>query len=279
MTQNLWADLHVHTNYSDGLLSPADMVQRAKESGLCAMGIVDHDTVDGIHEAELAGERFGIEVVPGVELSSQIQGREIHIIGYYFNTQCPKLVDFLELFCQERHKRAGKMIQNLNRIGVNLSMTDVEEKAKGTSIGRPHIAEALMEKGYVETVQEAFQKYIGYNSKSYEGKYRILPEEAIQLIYECRGLSFLAHPSPFIHDAIILDLIKAGLDGIEVVHPYIYDYRRKSLENLARQNGLVVSGGSDCHGGRDGLVLMGKWKIPYRFLEDIKLAHERKWKN
>jgi len=279
MTQEMWADLHVHTNCSDGILNPETVVQNAKEAGLSAVGIVDHDTVQGIQPAETAGALYGIEVVPGVELSSQINGKEIHIIGYSFNPDCPKLTNYLELFCRERIKRAGKMIQNLNRIGVHLSMSEVEEKAKGNSIGRPHIAEVLMEKGYVETFQEAFQKFIGYHSEAYEDKYRISPEEAIRLIFECRGLSFLAHPSPMVHEELILNLIKSGLDGVEVVHPYVYPDRRKALEQIAREHHLLVSGGSDCHGGRDGIFTLGRWKIPFSMFEAIREAHEAKWKN
>jgi predicted metal-dependent phosphoesterase TrpH len=279
MTQDQWADLHIHSNCSDGLLSPTEVVRIASEVGLSAVGIVDHDTIHGLHEAIEAGRLHGVEVISGVELSSQINGREIHIIGYCFDPDCPKLAGTLDLFCRERHKRAGKIIDNLNRLGVHLSMSEVEEKAIGLSIGRPHIAEVLMEKGYVETFQEAFQKYIGYHSKAYEDKYRILPEEAIRLIHECRGLSFLAHPGPFIREEIIVDLIKAGLDGLEAVHPHIYEERKKVLERLAMQHGLLMSGGSDCHGGRDGLLLLGKWKVPYRTVETIKEAHLQKWGN
>lgn len=277
MIQKLWADLHVHTDCSDGLLNPAEVVRAAKAAGLNAVGIADHDTIEGIQAAQTAGEQNEIEVVPGLELSTQINGREVHIIGYYFDPECKKLNRYLDIFCQERHRRADKMVQNLRSAGVQLSMADVQEKAKGTSIGRPHIAEVLMEKGYVETFQEAFQKYIGYHSKAYEDKYRILPEEAIRLICECRGLSFLAHPGPFIHEEIILGLVKSGLDGIEVMHPHLFEERRKNLASLAKQYGLLVSGGSDCHGGRDGLVLMGKFKVPYSYVEDIKSAAEKKW--
>jgi 3',5'-nucleoside bisphosphate phosphatase len=277
MTIEKWADLHVHTDRSDGLLPPAVVIRKAKEAGLDAVGIVDHDTIEGLDEARETGKACGVEAVPGLELSTQIQGREVHIIGYYFDPECPKLNDYLDLFCQERRRRAGKMVQNLNDIGVNVRISEVQEKAKGSAIGRPHIAEVLMEKGYVETFQEAFQKYIGYNSKSYEAKYQISPEEAIRLICECRGLSFLAHPGPFIHDAIIFNLIKAGLDGIEVIHPHLFEDRRKALERLASQNGLLMSGGSDCHGGRDGVPLLGRTKVPYRFLEAIQAAHQKKW--
>ncbi len=277
MTTETWADLHLHTDCSDGLLSPADVIRKAKEAGLSAAGIVDHDTIEGLPSAAQTGLEVGVDTVPGVELSSQIHGKDVHIIGYYFDPNCPKLANHLDLFQKERHRRAGRMVQNLNRIGVNLSLSEVEGKAKGRTIGRPHIAEVLMEKGYTETFQEAFQKYIGYHSQAYEAKYRILPEAAIRLICESRGLSFLAHPGPFIHEETVLGLIKAGLDGIEVVHPYLYEERQKTLQRIAHRYGLLVSGGSDCHGGRDGLFLLGKCKVPYAWLEAIRDAHRKKW--
>ena len=219
MMKEAWVDLHVHTNFSDGLLTPTQVVMKAKEVGLKAIGIVDHDTIEGISEAVDAGSRVGIEIVPGVELSSQYEGKDIHIIGYYFDPAHPRLMNYLERFRQERYRRAVKMIRNLDHLGIHLTMEEVECRAKGQCIGRPHLAEVLMEKGYVETFQEAFQRYIGYKSKAYEEKYKINPDEAIGLISEAKGLAFLAHPGYAISDRIIFQFVKIGLDGIEIVHP------------------------------------------------------------
>jgi predicted metal-dependent phosphoesterase TrpH len=265
-----WVDLHLHTNYSDGLLTPAQVVTRAKEAGLKAIGIVDHDTIDGIAEAVEAGGDLGVEIVPGVELSSQYEGKDIHIIGYYFNPDHPRLMDYLERFRKERYRRAAKMIQNLNELGIRLSLDEVEEHTGGGSIGRPHLAEVLMEKGYVETFQEAFQRYIGYGSKAYEEKYKINPDEAIALISEAKGLSFLAHPNYFVTDEIVFHFIKAGLDGIEIVHPNLNESRTRHLQAIVRDQDLLVSGGSDCHGGRDGSVRLGQWSVPYAILEEMR---------
>jgi predicted metal-dependent phosphoesterase TrpH len=272
-----WADLHVHTVYSDGLLTPSEMIQRAKAHGLLALGIADHDTIDGLDEAGPEAEGLGIEIVPAVELSSQFNGKDVHIIGYYFDAECPKLAEYLHLFRHERHKRAQRMIVNLNGAGVRIDISEVEEKAKGHCIGRPHLAEVLMEKGYCETIQEAFQRYIGYGSEAYEEKYKIQPEEAIRLITEAKGLAFLAHPGSHLSEAMILDFIKAGLDGIEVVHPFLSTERRRSLRSIADRYGLLVSGGSDCHGGRDGVVTMGKHKVPYAYLQRIREVHRSRW--
>jgi predicted metal-dependent phosphoesterase TrpH len=272
-----WVDLHVHTSYSDGLLRPAEMVQRARTEGLSAIGIVDHDSIDGIEEAKEEGGRAGVEIVPGVELSSQYNGKDVHILGYYFNPRCRNLADYLKMFREERHKRAEKMIRNLNDSGVKILIEDVEERARGKCIGRPHLAEALMEKGYVETIQEAFQKYIGYGSDAYEEKYKLPPEEAIRLITGAKGLAFLAHPGAGITETVITNFVKFGLDGLEVLHPFLYPERQKLLKSIAQRLGLLMSGGSDCHGGRDGNFFMGRHMVPYTFLEKIKEAHRLRW--
>jgi len=272
MIQDAWADLHVHTNFSDGLLTPAQVVITAKDKNIAAVGIVDHDTIDGIPEAVEAGDSYGVEIVPGVELSSQCDGRDIHIVGFYFDPDHPRLMKYLERFRNERHKRASKMIRNLNDAGVRVTMDEVEERAHGRSIGRPHLAEVLMEKGYVETFQEAFHRYIGYGSKAYEEKYKISPENAISLISEAQGLSFLAHPGYGLSDALIFKLIKAGLDGLEIVHPKLSENRTKHLQQLVQKNNLLVSGGSDCHGGRNGEIYLGKFSVPYVIVENMRQA-------
>jgi predicted metal-dependent phosphoesterase TrpH len=186
-------------------------------------------------------------------------------------------MEYLEKFQQERYKRAAKMIRNLNQLGVRLTMDEVEGRARGQSIGRPHLAEVLMEKGYVETFQEAFQRYIGYGSEAYEEKYKIGPEEAIGLISEARGLSFLAHPGYPVTDEVIFKFVKSGLDGIEIIHPKFNESRTQHLHKLAKEHGLLVSGGSDCHGGRNGSICMGTYCLPYALLEDIRHAFRLRW--
>jgi 3',5'-nucleoside bisphosphate phosphatase len=275
--ETLWVDLHVHTSYSDGLMNPAEMILRARTEGLAAVGIVDHDSVDGLGEALEAGRGAGVEVVPGVELSSQYKGKDVHILGYYFDYQCSNLAGYLKMFREERHKRAEKMIRNLNGSGVKILIEDVEERARGKCIGRPHLAEELMHRGYVGTIQEAFQKYIGYGSDAYEEKYKLPPEEAIRLITGARGLAFLAHPGAGISETVITNFVKSGLDGLEVVHPFLYPERQKLLKSIAEKLGLLMSGGSDCHGGRDGNFFMGRHMVPYSYLEAIKQAHRARW--
>lgn len=268
--QDKWVDLHIHTCYSDGMLTPKEAVTYAKEVGLSGLGIVDHDCMDGIPEGESVGREIGIDVVRGLELSSEYQNKDIHIIGYYFDMNNPRLNKYLLLFQNERFKRAVKMVKNLQRTGIQITMDEVEEKAKGKSIGRPHLAEILMEKGYVETFQEAFHKYIGYGSKAYVKKYTIDPVEAVHLIHDAKGLAVLAHPGSAVNNELIMKLIKAGLDGIEVVHPNLNDRRTTELQSIANEYHLLISGGSDCHGGRNGSTTIGNYRVPYTIVEDMK---------
>lgn len=277
MKKDSWVDLHVHTNCSDGLLTPGQVVEKAKEAGMSAVGISDHDTADGLPEAFEVGVKVGVEVVPGVELSSQFRKRDLHVLGYYFDSENERLKKHLKLFRDERFRRAERMVQKLQEIGVGIEIEEVAKKSTGCSIGRPHIAEVLMEKGYVETFQDAFKRYIGYGAKAYVEKYKISPQEAIALIAEARGLSFLAHPGPIVNDNMIFDLIKAGLDGIEVIHPNLSSNRTEYLQQIARTHGLLVSGGSDCHGGREGLYQLGDHCVPYAIVEQMKNALRSRW--
>lgn len=272
MIEEAWADLHLHSNCSDGLLSPSRLIAKAHEVGLAAVSLVDHDAFSGVEEAVKAGRKHGVEVIPGVELSSQTRGRDIHILGYYFDMRNRRLMDYLQLFRDERRRRAERIVQKLDEMGVHIEIADVEAKARGCSVGRPHIAEVLMDRGFVETFQEAFHRFIGYGAEAYVDKYKISPQEAVGLISDAGGLSFLAHPGPMISNEIITDLIKAGLDGIEVVHPNLNAKRTQTLQDLVRDNGLLMSGGSDCHGGRDGKFLIGKYNVPYSICQDMRDA-------
>ena len=272
MTTDAWIDLHIHTNFSDGLLTPTQVVIKARAAGLKAIGLADHDTIDGIEEAVVAGDKEDVEIVPGVELSSQYNGRDLHILGYYFDVNHPRFIEYLEKFRKERYRRASKMVQNLNTLGVHITIEEVAKRSRGNNIGRPHLAEVLMEKGYVETFQEAFQRYIGYRSKAYEEKYNIGPEEAIGLINEAGGLSFLAHPSYFLSERDVVCFIKSGLDGLEIVHPNLNQDRIQELNRIVQEHHLLVSGGSDCHGGRDGNLTIGRYNVPYAILDEMKTA-------
>ncbi len=273
ISKDEWVDMHVHTTNSDGLLTPTQVVMKAKEADLKAVGIVDHDTLDGIEEAYLTGKRWGVEIVPGIELSSQWDGNDIHIIGYYCDSSHPKIVDYIEKFIKKRYNRAKKMVQILNTMGINISMKDVVAEAKGKCIGRPHVATVLLEKGYISSYQEAFIKYIGYHSKAYVEKFKISPESAIALISEVGGLSFIAHPPKHLSIEKLFDFVKAGLDGIEIIHPRLNDRDTRRFQEFANNYNLLISGGSDCHGRNKENISIGKFRIPYAILEKIKKYH------
>ncbi|NGQ95427.1 PHP domain-containing protein [Brevibacillus sp. SYP-B805] len=246
------ADLHTHTLASDGTCPPAENVRLALEAGLAAVAITDHDTVGGIAEAVEAGERLGIEVVPGVEISSAAKGQDIHVLGYFvpygdeaFQAEMAKLRD-------TRHERNQMMIARLRELGIDITLEQVYERKKGTdkTIGRPHMAEVLMELGVVGSMEEAFEKYLGKGGLAYVNPPRISPQDAIRLIKRFGGVAVLAHPGLYDDDELVEELIVFGLDGIEVWHPDNDQDDRKSYIRLAEEYGLVMTGGSDFHGWR-----------------------------
>ena len=187
-------DLHLHSIYSDGNLSPSALVERAKDVGLCAISLTDHDNVSGIQEALLCGRRLGIEVIPGVELSTSERGLDTHILGYFIDKDNISLKNHLEFFRHHRIKRAKKIVQNLNSMGCKITFEQVKKKSISQNIGRPHIADAMVDCGFVRNQNEAFYAFLGDNKAAFVPKYKIGTLDAIIMIREAGGLSFLAHP-------------------------------------------------------------------------------------
>jgi 3',5'-nucleoside bisphosphate phosphatase len=249
-SDNSRADLHIHTTYSDGARSPKEIVQRAHALGLTVISITDHDNVGALDEAIAEGKRLGIEVVPGVELSVALNEKDIHLLAYFFDYTNQKLLDYLSFFRYERLKRAERIVQKLNDINIPLKLNAVLDQAGVGSVGRPHIASALMEEGLTDTYHEAFLRYIGAGAPAYEKKYQLSPLEATQLITQAGGLSFLAHPGKYTTDVELSTLINAGVDGIEVVHPSHNETRQEFYRGVVDQYFLLECGGSDYHGGK-----------------------------
>jgi len=247
-----YVDLHTHTTASDGTCEPKENVRIAKEAGLAALAITDHDTVAGIAEAKEAGAQFGIEVIPGIEVSSVARGQDIHVLGYFVPHEDAHFRERLVGLRETRHERNKLLITRLQELGISIKLEDVYKRKQGTdkNIGRPHIAEELMELGVVTSIEEAFDKYLGKGGAAYVNPPRITPQEAITLIKEAGGVAVLAHPGLYDDDELVKELIEFGLDGIEVFHPDNSETQRDVYRKWAEEFGLVVTGGSDFHGWR-----------------------------
>lgn len=243
-------DLHLHTNYSDGKLSPQQLIDAAKKSGLSIISITDHDNINAIEEAIRYGKTKGIQVIPGVEISADIGEQEIHILGYFIDYQNKKLLDFLTSSRQKRLLRNEKIVEKLNSMGSRIKFNSILLKAGlNTSIGRPHIAMELNEEGFVNSYYDAFIKYIGDGKPAYVKKPNPSVAEVTKLISEMGGLSFIAHPGRSVRDELLLRLIDDGVDGIETIHPSHSKEDVEYFSTVAAEHFLLTSGGSDFHGG------------------------------
>lgn len=263
-------DLHMHTNYSDGQHTPEELIVKVKDAGIDVISITDHDTVDGIFEAVETGKKYGVEVIPGLEISSDIRDREVHILAYFFDPTNKELEEYLRFFRAERIKRAVRIIEKLNALGLSLTLDDVMEIAKNSAVGRPHIAKAMVTKKLVSNYFEAFSKYIGNGCPAYERKVHVSPRSAFKIISDAGGLSFIAHPGP-LPDVIMIELIEAGLDGIEVIHPSHLPHQVNHYRGIVNEYFLLESGGSDFHGGeRNDYGNLGKYCIAYSKVEAMR---------
>lgn len=264
------ADLHTHTTHSDGHFTPGELVMKARSAGIDILGITDHDNVSAIYEAIEKGRELGVEIIPGVEISSDIKDREIHILGYFVDPDSPELEHYLKFFREERIKRATRIVKKLNDLGLYLSVDEVLERAKNSAVGRPHIAQTMFEKGLVESYFEAFNKYIGNNCPAYERKVHLSPQSAFKIISDAGGLSFIAHPG-YMSEAILKELIEAGVDGIEVVHPSHSPQQVKFYRGIVHEYFLLESGGSDFHGGkREDEANLGKFFLSGSIIDAMK---------
>jgi hypothetical protein len=239
-------DLHLHTTASDGVYSPSEVVQLALTHRLEVMALTDHDNVGGVAAAEEAANGK-LQVLSGVELSAQAD-EERHILGYLVDIAYPPLVDQLALLRDSRVNRMEQMVTKLAALGLPISFESVLQAAGDGSVGRPHLARAMLERGYVTSVQDAFNRYLGEGGPAYVPYHRLTPEAAIALIHAAGGVAVLAHPGHYVnHQAIIAALVPHGLDGVEV---YYYDHSRPVTEALywqARRYGLLMTAGSDFH--------------------------------
>jgi len=264
------ADLHMHSYYSDGVESPQRLAAMAAEAGLKAASLTDHDSMNGWPEFQAACRNEGVEPIPGVELSVQFGEREAHILGYLVRPESAVLVRSLEEYQQERYERAREMTEKLNGLGVPLVFDAVLEVAGRGAIGRPHVAEALFQSGLVRTYDEAFRRYIRIGCPAYVPKRRATVRDAIELIHEADGVALLAHPSRFYSEEDVSLLVGFGLDGVEVTHPKHRPERERFFKEMAAKKGLLVSGGSDYHGGGRGDAQVGSPRVDYAFIDAMR---------
>ena len=275
-------DLHIHTSTSDGSYSPKEIVNLAKKQGLKAIAITDHDTIGGNKEAISAGMATGIEVIPGVEISVEWNKRPIHILGYYIDWENKELASQLKNLIAFREERNPQIVKKLNLLGLHLSYDEVKRVAGEGTVGRPHFAQILVEKGYVKNEDQAFKKYLQRGASAYVDKKRLSPQEGIHLIKDAGGIAVLAHP--FITDGIIdremeqfiCHFKQIGIEGIEALYPLYTAQQTLQLQDLAKKHKLLVTGGTDFHGKQKPQILLGRgfgnMRVPYHLVIEMKKA-------
>jgi len=269
-------DLHIHSTASDGEYTPIQLVQMALERGLSVISITDHDTTAGVDEALRAAKGTGLEVIPGIELSVDIPHREVHLLGYYIDHHSPILQERLSLLRHSREERAEGILEKLAVLGLTLRWERVVELAGEGSIGRPHIAQAMVEQGHVATPKEAFDLYIGREGPAYVERYKMGPLDVVHLIDEAKGLAVLAHPIEVV-DLLPL-LVEGGLVGLEVYYGNYSPEEMDSLASLARKYDLIPTGGSDFHGPSVmATVEIGDVQVPWESVRWLKELARAKW--
>ena len=266
-----FADLHLHTNFSDGTLSPQELVNISLKKKLAAIAVSDHDTVEAIEPAIKAADSKDIEVLPAIELSADYDAKEVHILGYLIDYKSQKLLDKLTFLNQKRVERIVQMIKKLKEFnGIDIEFDEIKEISGKGTISRLHLARLMVRKGYVKSIIEAFAKYIGDRSLAYVCGFHFSPPEAIKLIEDIKGISVLAHPYTMRSQELIAGLVDCGLKGIEVYYPEHSPSQTVYYENLAKKYNLLVTGGSDYHGEIKPGVQLGSIKVPYELVERLK---------
>jgi len=270
-----FADLHLHTFYSDGTYSPEELVIKAKKAGLSTIAIADHDTVDAIEPALIAAKEYDLEIIPGIELTAEHNKTEVHILGYFIDHKDKSLLRELNSLASYRNERIHKITDKLKEMGIDFDPKAVFDISGCGTVGRLHIARAMVKLGIISNTQEAFQKYIGDKCPAYVCGFRFSPEEAISLIKKVGGVAVLAHPYIFHDPEIITEFVKYGIDGLEVYYPEHTQSMINQFLDYAKKYNLLITGGSDCHGKAKPEVKIGMIKLPYEFVEKLKEASKR----
>jgi predicted metal-dependent phosphoesterase TrpH len=283
-----FVDLHCHSTASDGSLSPAQVVHRARANGLAGLSLTDHDTVAGVAEAADEARRIGLPFISGIEISCDVpKPATLHMLGYGVDPRDPVLLDMTRQLVEFRNTRNPRIVRNLNELGVHVTLEEWQQEAGGQVLGRPHLAAVLVRKGYVSSVQQAFDKYLAQGSPAYADKERLAPDRAIQMIHEAGGLAVLAHPVQlrYAHDAQLVATVRrlgdAGLDGIETIHSHHTPELTGRYSALADELGLLKTGGSDFHGESKEDIELGLangMRVPRAMMDALldRLAGQRR---
>jgi predicted metal-dependent phosphoesterase TrpH len=273
----MFADLHLHTNFSDGTYTPEELVAQAQRHGLAAMALTDHDTVEGCPRTAAACAAARIEFITGTELTAEQDGNELHVLGYYLDVQNPRFLGEIAQFQTVRQNRIREMVLRLNEHDVPLTAEEVFELANCRAPGRPHVARALVNAGLCSSLDEAFERFLKKNRVAWVPKFKISAQDAIQLIHQAGGVAVLAHPGLNRTDDVIPGMVAAGLDGIECFHTKHSTVVAERYLEIADRHQLLVTGGSDCHGMSKGKPLIGTVRVPYQHVEKLRArAEERK---
>jgi predicted metal-dependent phosphoesterase TrpH len=264
-----FADLHLHTDFSDSTYTPQALIDISKKKGLSCIAVTDHDTVDGI-EPCLKAAKQDIEILPAIELTAEHNGLEVHILGYLIEYKNEQLIKKLNFLKQKRIERMGKIIKKLKDLNIEIKEHEIQEFSGRGTIGRLHLARLMLKKGYINSLSEAFQKYIGDKSPAYICGFHLNPQEAIKLIEDVQGIAVLAHPYSLDQDDLIPLFVSYGLKGLEVYYPEHSPQQTAYYENLAGKYNLLITGGSDCHGDAKPEAKIGSIKIPYELVERLK---------
>jgi len=267
------ADLHIHTYFSDSTSSPQEVVEDALKAELSCIAITDHDIVEGVGPTIEVAKPHGLEVVPGIELSSEFENCDIHILGYFIDFEKGPLLEKINTFLDARVERMKQMILKLKNLGINnIEYEEVAAMTKSRAVGRAHLAQQLQQKGWVPNIKSAFEKYLGPDCPGYAPKYKQTPFEAIELIRQSGGVAVMAHPMLTQKDELIPRFVAAGMKGLEVYYPNCMEMVTQFYERIAQKNGLIMTGGSDAHGKAKSYTYVGKRSVPMDVVEALRQA-------
>ena len=270
-------DLHSHTTASDGTLTPRELVRAAVRRGVRVLAVTDHDSTDGLRDAiDEAAQHPPLTVVPGLEINCDVPGAEVHVLGYYVDADAAWFQEFLREQRVERAARVHRIAARLAELGMPIDPADVFALVKEGSAGRPHVAQVMVQRGYVTSVREAFDRYLHTNGPANVPRKRLTPADAVRLIRRARGVPVFAHPGLADRDALIPELIEAGLLGIEAIYAEHSAAQTGHYKEICRAHGLVATGGSDFHGERSGRAnQLGHPPVPMSVWDELKAAADK----